>query len=69
MTPKKEQLLLRIKTGFAADVDAGFRKGDSEHHDDFFAMGALGLIAEAKKECVDNYTYLCGIEELLKTKN
>lgn len=55
MTEDKEQFADRTKAKFLASFDAKFRKGDAEHHEDFFALDHK---REAYDELIDLITYL-----------
>ncbi len=65
MTQSQEAHLQRIKTAFAKDVDAKYRRGAAEHGDDLMDADPVKLVDMLIEEAIDQYVYAVTLREKL----
>lgn len=65
MTREQEQHLQSLKESFLREFDAKYRRGQAEHGGSLFEMPMLDLIRNAKEEVLDQWAFLCTLEDQL----
>ncbi len=63
MTPSQEHHLATLKAAFSKAFDAKYRKGQADNGGNLFEMPMLDLIRNAKAEVLDQWAYLCTLED------
>ena len=65
MNPMQEAHLGRVKTEFAALVDAKYRAGAAEHSGELLSLSDLEILDLAIEEAIDQVVYLLSLREKL----